>query len=483
MKRLHLFIIKSYLGPLVLTFFISLFLLLMQFLWKYIDELIGKGLEWNVIAELLMYASATLVPMALPLAILLSSIMTFGNLGENYELVALKSAGISLLRIMFPLIIVSIFISVFAFYFSNNMMPYTNLKMRSLLYDVRNQRPELSLREGIFTNEIDGYSIRIGHKSKDKKMLYDLMIYDHTSGQGNKSVTFADSGEMKITGDNFIIFTLFNGNSYNEMTENKPLDKRTFPHRTDKFDKQTFVIELQGFGLNRTDENLFKNNYQMLNLKQLTTAEDSLIKDANDRQRFFEQSLYSTNLFKRENKQPNAQGMLISKPDTANYEYLNTDSLFNNFDRTTQLKIVDLAQNYARSVVASITNGKEDLVQRSKWLNRHKIEWHRKFTLSFACLVLFFVGAPLGAIIRKGGLGMPVVISILLFILYYIIDISGQKFVKESFMPAYLGMWLSSAVLLPIGIFLTYKAANDSVILNIDTYIEFFKKFKRKSKK
>jgi lipopolysaccharide export system permease protein len=480
-KRLHLLILKTYIGPLIMTFFIALFILLMQFLWKYIDELVGKGLEWNVIAELMLYASATLVPMALPLAILLSSLMTFGNMGENYELVALKSAGISLLRIFYPLIILSLIISAGAFFFSNYVMPYTNLKMGSLLFDVRQKRPEINISEGVFYNGIENYSIKIEKKDKKKSMMYGLMIYDHTQRNGNMVVIVADSGKMSITSDQlFLILQLYHGNSYIEMPENQRNSRfQSHPMRRDMFDEQQMLFKLTGAELNRTDEGLFKKHYQMLNLKQLTYAEDSLQKAFDDRKTVISKSLLSVNYFRHLPKSRKQDSVKLADNRLKGSDF---DSIFNAMAVYEKRKSTGTALNYARSTRSYLISIDEDLLGRSKWIKKHQIEWHRKFTLSFACFILFFIGAPFGAIIRKGGFGMPMVISVAFFILYYMISISGEKFVKESMWPAFLGMWISSFILLPAGVFLTYKAATDSVLLNIDSYVENLKTWIEKKK-
>jgi len=525
LKRLHKFILKSYFGPLVATFFISLFILLMQFLWRYIDDLAGKGLEWSVIAELILYASARLVPMALPLAILLSSIMTFGNLGENYELTAVKSAGVSLQRFMSPLIILTVAISISAFFYSEYIIPYSNLKSYSLLYDVKNQRPELQIKEGIFYNGIEGYSIKIAKKDYKTNLLQNLMIYNHANNKENVEVTVADSGYMKMTADERnLILTLYNGYSYEEVREakqNRRKKDKQYPHQRRKFEKQTVVFELTGLDFSRTDEDLFKNNFQMLNLKQLVYAEDSLSTQFQKQIYTFKVSTIRSNYFKKDesfklnitdnkklsnprnkkrlqnnlasidslsnnkslikkNEKDITIGNILQSP---NKEVL-IDSLLIVQDQTTQEGVIEYALNYARSAQNNISSTRKQFNRKAEKIRRHQIEWHRKFSLSFACLVFFFIGAPFGAIIRKGGFGTPVVISVLFFILYYIISIAGEKFAREGVMPAYVGMWLSSYILMPLGIFLTYKATTDSVILNADTYLLFFKKiFKRLSKK
>ncbi len=476
MKKLHIFILKSYIGPFILTFFIAQFLLLMQFLWKYIDDLIGKGLDFMVIAELLVYASAGLVPLALPLAILLSSIMTFGNLAEHNELMSLKSAGINLFRIMSSLIILVIVISGGAFFFSNNIMPYTNLKMGSLLYDVRKQKPEVSIKEGIFSDALEGYIIKVSHKSKKTSMLYNLMIYDHTKKNGNRKVTLADSATMQVTNDNmFMILNMYSGTNYDEVEEKgKRRDKKEYPHQVTKFEQQRVLIDMSGLGFERTDEKLFKNHCQMLNINQLETAVDSLNIKFEQRENVFEANLQKSNYFKRLRLSRNDSNWY--KMDFVPLQSLNIDSLFNSLMPLQKKSILDHAKNYVRSTQSFIESTSNEFNGKMKWIKRHEIEWHRKFTLSFACLLLFFIGAPLGAIIRKGGLGLPVVVSVLFFVIYYVITISGEKSAKIGEWPAWLGMWISAIILFPLGMFLTYKAATDSVILNVETYIKAFKK-------
>jgi len=456
-----------------MTFFIAMFILLMQFLWKYIDDLVGKGLEWNVIVELLMYASAGLVPMALPLATLLASLMTLGNLGENNELLAMKSAGISLPRIMVPLIFVTIFISVGAFFFSNNILPYTNLKISTLLYSVKQQKPELIIKEGVFTNLIEGYSIKVADKDPKTSLLKRVLIYDHSTDVGNNSVTYADSGYMKPTSDQkFMVATLFSGYTYKEVAESKGSRKTTtgkLPAQKQKFEKQVIVFELRGFGLQRADESFFKDSYQVLNLSQLSATKDSLSAALD-----IQSQAFSTNISKN-SLMRNPNWYIRNTPVEPTYK-INIDSLYTALPKSQQQIAVQRALDYARSSKSYITSTKEEFFHKKKYIARHQIEWNRKFTLSFACFVFFFIGAPLGAIIRKGGLGMPVVISVLFFIVYYIITISGEKFARELMWDPAMGMWVSSFILLPLGIFLSYKATNDSAIMNADFYIEAAKK-------
>jgi len=474
MKKLHLFVIKTYIGPLISTFFVVVFVLLMQFLWKYIDDLIGKGLEFSVITELLLYTSAGLVPLALPLAILLSSLMTFGNMGENFELTALKSAGVSLQKIMSPLIILTIFMSIGAYYFANNILPYTNLKMRSLLYDVQQQRPEMQIREGIFYNGIDNYSIKVADKNHRTNMMYDIKIYDHTDRRGNLKVTIADSGFMRITEDkSYLVTTLYNGYNYEEMEERaRQRQQRTFPHRNDVFGEQVLIIELSGFDLQRTDEEAFRHNSQMMNLTQLQLTIDSLNQVLSRQVSEHTDNMISSSFFKKEGyQQRGIDTMTLAVREPIDIRELEQDLTLDQERRAWDQALVD-----ARLTRNQIISTKTNFDWQNKRIRRYEIELHRKFTLSFACFIFFFIGAPLGAIIRKGGLGMPVVVSVLFFVLYYVIDISALKFVRELVIPAFPGMWISSIILLPMGIFLTYKATTDSVIMNTETYYNIYKK-------
>lgn len=473
LKRLHYFVLKSFFTPLLLTFFIVIFLLQMQFLWKYVDDLVGKGLSIGVLAELLLYASATFVPLALPLAILLASLMTFGNLGENNELTALKASGISLWQIMYPLILLMGVISVLAFFYSNISLPYYNLKFRSLLFDIQQHRPELQIKEGVYYNGVEGYTIKIGRKNYKTNLLYDLKIYDHTQNTGNTSVTIADSGTIKVTADNrTLIITMYNGETYVDMPEERRrgYSMRSYPFRRDRFKQQVITIPLEGFDFQRTQEGLFRNNFQMMNLSQLKYSIDSMNREISGdvislKSNLTMSSLYPIKIFNSVAKTP--ADTLPPIKDFRNvrflyYYLLNT--------RSEKSSVVSMALSEARSVRSMLSTEAE--VRRSKTirLRRHEIEWHKKFTLSLACVIFFFIGAPLGAIIRKGGFGLPLVISVIFFVIYYIVNLTGEKMARESFWPTWQGVWLASMALLPIGLFLTMKATNDSVVFNLEFY-------------
>jgi len=480
MKRLHLYIIKSFIGPFFVTLVISLFVLLMQFLWVYLDELVGKGLEFSVILEFIVYTMAMLMTNALPLAMLLASIMTFGDLGENNELLAMKAAGISLYRIMKPVIVLSIFLSIGSFYFYNNVIPVSYKKLIALMSSIRQLRPEIIVKEGVFSNDIDNFSIKVGKKSDSGNMLYDIMIYDHREDKGNTTVTVADSGTMKITKDKkYMILNLYSGQTYSEM-QTRDRRKTTFPSRTDKFKEQAIFTVLQGMELERKDESVFRNQNRALNNSQIVYFVDSLGREL-ERQRVTNALLLSyisplnTGVFKLARKDT------IKTPEMKLVQYSDVDSILNKSTASERTNIIAAALNSARNNARAIQQSDEMIVTSVRSLNRFGIEWHKKYTFAVACLVFLFIGAPLGALIRKGGLGMPLVISVLLFIFYWIITTTGEKFSRESVASLWQGVWFSTFIFLPAGIFLTYKAANDSVVFNVNAWTEFFKKiFKSK---
>lgn len=466
MKKLHILIFKTFLGPFISTFFITLFILVMQFLWVYIDEMVGKGLSFGIISELLFYASASLVPLALPLAVLLSSIMTFGNLGEHYELVALKSSGLSLQRIMFPLIIFMVLLSFGAFVFSNSIWPTANLKFASLLYDIRKKKPALDIKDNVYYKEIEGFVIRVKNRNEKTDLLEDVFIYDHTDKKGNTKIIRAETGRMDMTDDQMgLKFELNNGNLYSDEEGKK------YPYFRQRFEKKTITFDLSGFELERSDQEVFANNYRMMNLmqiiKQIDTVETFYGLVVEDFSYRMSKDIYFLN-----------EEVDLAAADT-NTQVAYQPNWFQELNKNDRIKYLNLAINITRasnSFAAGIAKGHN---HRKKNIRSHYIEIHRKFTLAFACLILFFIGAPLGAIIRKGGLGMPVVISVLFFLLFHITGITGEKMAKGGDLSVFAGMWLSSFVLIPIGMFLTYKATTDSVLLDTEFYKRLFKGFKR----
>jgi lipopolysaccharide export system permease protein len=479
-KKVDSFLLKSFIGPLIFTFFIVLIILILQFLWMYVDELAGKGLDFKTLSELLYHFALTFVPTALPLGILLASLMTFGNMGEFSELSALKSSGIPLQRIMLPLIFLIGFIAIVSFFFSNNVLPYSTEKARTLLYDIRKKKPDINIQAGTFYNGVPDFSIKITKKDPVTNRLDNLIIYDHRERRGNYSVILADSGYMRLTKDETgLIMTLYNGYGFNELTEkNVSPSSRKYPARQDYFEEQNIVIPLTGFDLQRSEEGYLKSGPAMLNISQLTFSIDSLnkkyIAKLNDEFKNFKNiKLYVVRNLKANMPDPD------SKPETK-YSARKFDSKAL-FDSLTVLE----KKAVLLKAIASLKEGNSILAEKNesqhyeiKTIKRYEVEWNKKLTMSFACLVFFFIGAPLGAIIRKGGLGTPAVISIFFFVVYYVISISGQKLVEEDVVGTFAGMWAASYILLPIGIFLTYKATTDSVILNIETYLMFFKKVK-----
>jgi lipopolysaccharide export system permease protein len=485
MKRLHWYIIKSFIGPFFVTLVISLFILLMQFLWVYLDELVGKGLDFIIILEFILYTMAMLMTNALPLAMLLASIMTFGDLGENNELLAMKAAGISLYRIMKPVMVLSLLISIGSFYFYNQVIPVSYKKLTALYSSIRQLKPEIIVKEGVFSNDIDNYSIKVGRKTTDGNMLYDIMIYDHAEDKGNVSVILADSGTMKITADKkYMILNLFAGQTHSEM---QPRDRQrlTYPARTDHFKKQSIYIVLQGRELERRDENVFRNQNRALRNDQISYFVDSMTRDL-ERQRIDHAlminyiSSLTTNVFKLARKDT------TQNPEIKLLAYMDIDSIMQKSTMAIRTEIINGAINSSRNNVRAIKQSEEIITDYKRNLNRFGIEWHKKYTFAFACLVFFLIGAPLGAIIRKGGLGAPLVISVVLFIFYWVTSTTGEKFARESVGALWQGVWFATFIFLPAGLFLTYKAANDSVVFNVNLYADFFKRilrlFKKKNK-
>ena len=452
MKRLHLFIIKAFLSSFITTFFIAIFLLLMQFLWKYIDDLVGKGLEFTQIAELIFYASARFVPLALPIAMLLSSVMVLGKLGENYELAALKASGISLLRILYPLIIIVIIISYSSFIFSNYAMPIANLKNGSMIYDIQKKKPALNIKEGIFYKDIDGFSIKVAEKDIDGITLKNIIIYDHTSNNGNDKVIIAETGSMKLTKDEkFLELILNNGHAYIDIPEDRK--KNNNPFRTTHFKEDLIRFNLSSFSDMKNSEDLYKGHYAMLSNGQLTKAIDSL------NLKFFDRKeLFINTLIDRYNSKLIFDSTLASS----------------NVNIEMNRRQFDIAINKLKTIKSIVKSNNDDLVYRKIIITKHNIEWHRKISLAVACLILFLIGSSTGAIIRKGGFGFPVLISVFFFIIYHVLSMIGEKSAKDLSIHAFEGMWLANIVFFPIAIFLLFKAKNDSQFFDFSFIIKRF---------
>ena len=410
----------------------------MQFLWKYIDDLIGKGLDISQVTELMIYSIARFVPLALPIAVLISSVMVLGKLGENYELAALQSSGISLISIMKPTFILIVLISISSFLFSNYVMPIANFKGGSLLYDIKKKKPAINIKEGIFYNDIDGFSIKIG--SKDDDVLNDILIYDHKENLGNKKVISAKSGKMKITDDEkYMELYLFDGNSYIEIENNNK--KKKSINRKISFQKDLIRFDLSSFNM-KNSEMLYKGHYAMLNNKQLSYSIDSLNNKLIDKQ----------NLIK------------VRVSENYKYDANNKSDSVISLNNLNNKRIHETAINKLRILKSVSKSNADDLNYKKTIIAKHKIEWHRKISLAFACIIMFLIGAPLGSIIRKGGFSVPLLVSILLFVVYYVISITGEKTAKDLSASPLEGMWISNFIFIPISMILISLALRNSSI-------------------
>ena len=450
-----------------------MFILLMFFLFKYVDDLIGKGFEWYVILELMYYASAANVSMALPLSILLSSIMTFGTLGENYELVAIKSAGVSLQKAMMPLLVLIGFISIGSFLFSDVMLPKANLKFGSLLWDIRNKKLSFLIKEGVFNNSIPGYSIRVDKKGSDGVSLEGVMIYDHTSNNGIAKIIIAKEGKMASDEKNLLL-KLKNGVRYEESSgQNSSYNPRQQFTRM-RFKETDQKFDISSFKMNRTDEQGFRNNTQMLNLKGLVKKEDSLSKELDSVNKFAAMTVSSyfkqNNYVKGYTKVKGAK-KVINKP------------ILSLLPEKQKLSIIQSALDQANSIKQTTSGRMTDYGDRVRNIIKVQIEYQKKFTLAASCLLLFFIGAPLGAIIRKGGLGLPVVMAIVFFLIYHIIATVAEKSAITGTLAPFFGPWLAIIILSPVGAFLTYKATVDSALFDVNNLkqlvVNLFKKKKK----
>lgn len=470
MKKIHLLILQAFIRPFLVTFSIVMFVLLMLFLFKYIDDLIGKGLEWYTILELLGYQCVVQLTMALPLSMLLSSIMTFGNLGESYELVAIKAAGVSLRNAMTPLFVLVAIFAGGAFIFSDYTLPVVNLKMGTMLLDIRNQKADFLIKPGVFNNSIPGYSIRAKSKSEDGTILYDLVIYNHTSTSKATNVLIAKEGYMHNSEDNeYMVLQLRDGVQYEDsrVKNAKRYDERQQFTRF-RFKESTQKFSMESFGAQKTDASLFKSHHQMLNLKQLRHYSDSnhIQLDsighviAEDSKRHIN---YFTSYYNQ--KRDSLKNTLVASGDYALPDFsLHTNS------NSEKRSVLTNAMNQANYVKDVATNRSQEYKLYTEKDIRYDIEWHRKFTLAASCLLLFGIGAPLGAIIRKGGLGLPVVMAIVFFLIYHVIFTIAEKAARDGSMQPFFGMWMAIIVLTPLAIFLTYKSTSDSALFDVDQY-------------
>jgi lipopolysaccharide export system permease protein len=466
-KKLDKLVVKAFIGPFIAVFFITLLVLLLQFFWLWIDDFVGKGLSLRIIGKFVWYHSAVLVPLALPIAVLLSSLMTFGNLGESLELVAIKSSGISLLRFMRPLFIVSVFICGIAFLFSNFMIPVAELKSKTLLSDIVWSKPAFDIREGVFYDRIQGFSIKIGRKESDS-IVHDVIIYESGSNALQDNFIIANSGIMRVTPNKrFLEFNLKDGWRYQEkgdrFSTNTEFIRIGFKEYTKQFDLSNLGFE------ERTPDSLNRANHRMQSMRQLSKSIDSIQRDVNKYSEKVKRDIFSNFAFARyfdsTDKKPPVGKLAIKK-----FEDLIPDS--------TLFTVNQKAGSQVGSIVLNSEITSTEFKTKQRELRAHKIEWHKKITLSLACLVLFLIGAPLGSIIRKGGLGTPLVIAIFLFMFFFFFNTSGEKYAKENVMTPFAGMWMATFCLLPVGIFLTYKAMHDSNLMNREFYFRTWRRIR-----
>ena len=477
-KRLYIFIIETFLPLFFATFGVCLFIILMQFLWKYVDDMVGKGLDFLVLGKMFFYAALSLVPMALPLSILLASLMTFGNLGEKFELLAMKASGISLFQIMRPIIVLIFFVAIGAFFFQNNVLPPVQTKLWTTVRSIKLKSPELDIPEKIFYKEISGYNVYVNHKDKETGIMHNMMIYDFSDGFDNARVTVADSGKLTASTDKqYLILTLYNGESFENLKKQTYGNRNEkIPYRREKFGLKELLIAFDA-NFKMEDESIMSERDYSKNLDKLRVFIDSVsvVGDSLDRNivNILKSQTYSQVLRKNEIDNQNAS---LQKAGNDTILPVDFQTYFDEKDSEQKQKIVSSAKSKAISIRDEYQLNNFNQTDRRKTLIGHKIELHRKFTLSFACLIFLFIGAPLGAIIKKGGLGMPTVISVFLFLFYYSIDIFSIKLARQSVLPVWAGMWASSVILFSLGMFFLYNAVNDSVMFSADAWTGFFKR-------
>lgn len=456
-KKLDKLILKAFAGPFLLTFAVVQFILLTQTLLKYLDDIIGKDLGLLVIAKLLFFLSALMVPVSLPLAVLLSSLMSYGSLGENHELTAIKASGIALTRILRPVLAVSVALLVGSFWFNKTVVPRANLKAYSLLWDVRQQKLALDIREGVFYGGIPGYTIKVDRKTgPEKDRLHGVMIYDHTQQNGNAKVMLADSGRMftRFNGA-YLGLELFHGHTYVESPDAQNRAGASFYRQG--FDHNVVTFSLASFDLNRTKEELFQTNRMMLTLPQLRTGTDSIQRRLGQARQQLPRRLDAYYTFLRFDTLGAGAGRRVARWQVP----------ARRLPRLTAA-MAEQGANRARNLRASFKSTADELDHLARDSAQYRVEIYNKYAQAVSVLLMFLIGAPLGAIIKKGGLGVPILISILFFILYYVLTILGTKYAKEFVLPVGLGVWLANLVLLPVGLFLLFQAYNDAGLLEVD---------------
>lgn len=496
-KRLDMFILRNFLSLFAGTFCISLFVVMMQFLWKIIDQLVGKGLTFDIYAKFFFYAAETLVPLALPLAILLASLISFGNIGERLELLAIKAAGISLFRTLRPLIILVALLSLTSFHFQNKIAPDAEQKVSQMMISMKMKSPELDIPEGVFYDGIENINLYVEKKNKETGMLYDVIIYNFQDGVNQAHIILADSGRLETTSNKMhLLLHLYQGEQF-ENLQGDALKTQDVPYRRETFVEKHFIIDFDT-NFNITDQESVSGNARTKNMKQLTHDIDSMENYYDSVSVIFYAEMRrsalayphaarlsdydSTTIAEMEDsvrkvlKKAEDDYLAHRNAKAVPQSNVNIDTLYSQSDSQVKQRILMNALQKASFQEMDMSYKADMMESGDKQIRRHWIQYWQKITMSLACLMFFFIGAPLGAIIRKGGLGFPVVVAVIIFITYYIIDTFGMKVSREGGMPVWLGMWLSTIVLTPLGIFFTIKSNNDSTVFNTDAYVNLWKK-------
>lgn len=473
-KRIDRLILKAFIGPFLATFVLSMFLFLMQFLWKYIDDLVGKGIEFTILVRLIIYSLADLVPMALPLTIMVAGLMTFGNLSESFELVALKGNGIGLKRALRPIFFLMCALAVVNFVFMNLVIPRANLEAKALLYDLRQKKPAFSITEGQFYEQIDNVAMRIGKKDQDNETIHDILIYEYRKDDSKRlNRIHAEKGTMKLSDDKRMLFlTLLNGTRYEEMTQAENYQK-TMPFNVMQFEKQNLKIDLSSLDLKLTDRDAYKGDHRLMPIgdlnKEIDTSNMKVTKIRRESAEYLKRNFHYFGYI-------SVGGQFAPNSNADGSERLTKTDILSNFDKNLHTSVMSMAISTSRNIKGIAEGLISNVKMEQDEIMPFRAERHKKFALSFIIVLLFLISAPLGAIIRKGGIGMPLVISVLLFVLFYALNLTGEKIGKEGIVPLWMGMWMSSLVLLPIGVLITYKATKDSSVISIEKYVKFFKR-------
>lgn len=472
-KKIDKIVFKSFIGPLIFTFVISVFIFMMQFLWKYIDDLVGKGLEFKLVLQLLMLFSFKVVPLALPLSILLSATMTMGQYGENNELVACKASGISTLRAMRSLIVFVSLLSVGAFFFSNKVLPYTNLKFMTLLMDIRRHKPALDIKEGVFYKGISGYTLKIGKKSPNNTSIHDIIVYNHSTGYGNDNIILAERGEMTLSADQqYLVFELFHGRQYQDTRKRGQNYEKLFEKNIVEFESYRKVFDLKEFKLNRSSGDLFKGYHEMLDFGQLQVEIDSM----------YQENRLSADYINDYNRSYIIYSKVLEQVEDTLQQAEMADSTFQALELANVVQTEQPSRHQIQSAISNLNSMMSyvemqifNIENTNSYISKFKVELNKKFMLSFVCIILLLIGGSMGAIVRKGGLGMPILISTCFYMIFHVLNMIGDKLAYSQVTSAFIGSWLPILALFPIAIWLTYQAATDSGVFNREIYRRVFR--------